>query len=218
MNQTEPTLRPDDSGAYRQALRLIRRRTSVPLAFGGQFSGGQLVLGEFLGNRTEGLSGLHVDPGQGVGGYVVASLRPIAVNDYESARGITHHYDEPVLGEGIRAVIGAPVTVRGNARGVLYACVRSVFPLGDVAMDAVSGVARQLASEIAIRDEVDRRVRLLETAALVPPQSADLSPGDLRDLREELLGISEAIGDDALRERLRRACDRLGARLGPAGG
>ena len=202
-------LRPDDGAAYRQALRLARDRTGAPLAFGGQLAGDHVVLEEFLGARTNHLNGLRVQHGRGIGGYAVAELRPLALEDYVAAQVITHDYDPQVTGEGIRAIAAAPVTVRGVPRGVLYAAVRSVFPLGDQAMTALATISRQLATEIAIRDEVDRRVKLLETAALVPRQPSGLSPDDLRDLRDELLSIAGQLDDDTLRTRLRRACGRL---------
>lgn len=188
----------------------------MPLAFGGQLTGDHVVLREFLGAETGSLDGLRVSRGRGIGGYAVAELRPIALDDYVAADDITHDYDPQVRGEGIRAIVAAPVAVRGAARGVLYAAVRSVFPLGDRAMVALAGVARQLAAEIAVRDEVDRRIRLLETDGLVPRQPGGLSPDDARDLREELLSIAGQLDDDTLRERLRLACERLGPAGAPA--
>ena len=208
-------LRPDDAAAYRQALRLARKHTGVSLVFGGQLTGDHVVLEEFLGAKTGHLDGLRVRHGRGIGGYAVAELRPIALDDYVAATDITHDYDHQVRGEGIRAIVAAPVAVRDAARGVLYAAVRSVFPLGDRAMASLADISRQLATEIAIRDEVDRRVELLENAALVPRQSGGLSPGDLRDLRDELLSIAGQLDDDALRTRLREVCGRL-ERLDPA--
>ena len=197
---------------------MVRERTGVPLTFGGQLTGDHVVLQEFLGARTDHLSGLRVRHGRGIGGYAVAELRPLALDDYVAAPAITHDYDPQVTGEGIRAIVAAPVTVHGAPRGVLYAAVRSVFPLGDRAMNALAGVSRQLATEIAVRDEVDRRVALLETAALVPPRPAGLSPADLRELRDELLAIAGQLDDAELSGRLRRACDRLSQPAGPRAG
>lgn len=209
-------LRPDDGAAYRQALRMAVERTGVSLAFGGELTGDHVVLEQFLGARTDFLNGLRVRSGRGAGGYAVAEVRPVALEDYVAASVITHDYDPEVTGEGIRAIVAAPVTVGGAPRGVLYGAVRSVFPLGDRAMVSLAGISRQLAAEIAVRDEVDRRVKLLETAALVPRQPSGLSPDDLRDLREELLSIAGQLDDGELSGRLRRACARLEQR-GPDG-
>ena len=109
------TARPDDGAVYRQALRLARDQTGVPLTFGGQLSGDHVVLEEFLGAQTDHLAGLRVAHGRGIGGYAVAELRPVALDDYVAAADITHDYDSQVRGEGIRAIVAARA---GGARVV----------------------------------------------------------------------------------------------------
>ncbi|WP_246195431.1 LuxR C-terminal-related transcriptional regulator [Halopolyspora algeriensis] len=216
MEQTRhPLMRPDDGDAFRQALRSVQRRTDVPLAFGGRLVDGALRLSEFRGARTTGLRGLNVLPGAGLGGYVVAHGRPAGVNDYESARAITHDYDRPVLGEGIRSVVAAPVTVDGSVRGVLYGAVRAVLPLGDRATEALMEASRGLAEELAVRDEVDRRMKLLQAAAIDEPvQGRDqVTAEEVRELHTEFRSIAQAMDDTELRDRLRQACERL-AHLG----
>ncbi|WP_341483314.1 helix-turn-helix transcriptional regulator [Streptomyces tubbatahanensis] len=215
-----PLLRPHDADAFRHALRLARQRTGVRCVFGGEVGDGTLRLTEFTGTLTDSMSGLRVGAGRGLGGYVLTHQRPLAVNDYVPATSITHDYDNPVRQEGIRAIVAAPVTVRSGVRGVLYAAVRDAAPLGERATAALMDTARRLAGELAVRDEVDRRVRLLEAAAEVPSQ-APPSPGldALRDLHAELRGIAHEIEDTALRDRLRHACDRfLRAETSPEGG
>ncbi|MEO3788281.1 LuxR C-terminal-related transcriptional regulator [Actinocorallia sp. B10E7] len=200
-------LRPDDADAYRQALRLLRARSGLPIAFGGRVLDGVLTLTEFLGVRTSGLRGLAVRPGAGLGGKVVAGARAASVSDYGSARSITHDYDAPVLGEGIGSVVAAPVIVGGAVRGVLYGAVRGPAPLGDRAKDVFTGVARSLAGELAVRDEVDRRLRLQATA---PPPTADPSAAEeIRDLHAELRLIAQNLEDASLRARVQDACRRL---------
>src|SRR5947207_6307396 len=96
-----PVLRPRDADAVRAELRTLRAALDVPLAFGGEVTGGTLVISELLGTRTSGLRGLNVPAGSGLGGRVIADLRPKLVGDYASARTITHQFDRPVLAEGI---------------------------------------------------------------------------------------------------------------------
>lgn len=202
-------LRPSDADAYRQALRLLRTRSGLPIAFGGRVEDGVLKLSEFFGVRTSGLRGLAVAPGAGLGGKVVSRARLAAVSDYGSARSITHDYDAPVLGEGLASVVAAPVVVSGAVRGVLYGAVRTATPLGDRTKDVFAGVARRLAAELAVRDEVDRRLRLqaaaLSSAAPTPPAVTE----ELRDLHAELRQIAQSADDPALRARIWEASRRL---------
>jgi DNA-binding CsgD family transcriptional regulator len=208
---SHPLMRPDDADAYRHVLRLIRRRTELPIVFGGPFDDGSLVLSEFIGTQTDGMRGLHVLPGKGMGGYVLEQRRPYTVNDYGTATTITHDYDDPALGEGICAIAAAPVTVRGTVRGVLYTAIRSTFSLGDRVTDALVDGSRRLAGELTIRDEVDKRVRLLASAESTagPANAGAPSKDELRELHTELRSIAQGLDAGALRERLYRACDRF---------
>src|SRR5262249_51138262 len=91
----------------------------------------------------------------------------------------------------------------------------SVFPLGNRATSTLLGITRQLAGEIAVRDEVDRRIQLLEAAASSPPPAPEVSSGreELRELYTEFRSIALQLQDTELRGRLLRACDRF-ARVG----
>ncbi|GAA0937395.1 LuxR C-terminal-related transcriptional regulator [Actinocorallia libanotica] len=200
-------LRPDDGDAYRQALRLLRDRSGLPVIFGGQVLDGNLTLAQFLGVRTSGLRGLRVAPGTGLGGRVLAAARPMTLNDYGTAGSITHDYDTPVLAEGIRAVTAVPVTVQGAVRGVLYAADRGPDPLGGRAQSLLADTAHRLAAELSVRDEVDRRLRLARTLPAAPadPRLTE----ELRALHAELRGIAQDAADPALRARLQSAARRL---------
>ncbi|WP_344564730.1 helix-turn-helix transcriptional regulator [Streptomyces axinellae] len=208
--------RSDHADAFRHAIRLARRRAGVRVVFGGQVEDGALGLTEFAGTHGDAMVGLRVAPGRGLGGYVLAHQRPYAVNDYVPAATITHDYDSPVVREGLRAIAAAPVSVQGGVRGVLYAAVKDAAPLGDRTTGVLMDAARRLAGEIAVRDEVERRVRRMETAAQAPPPPPSPGTDALRDLHAELRGIAHEIEDTALRDRLRHACDRF-LRVGATG-
>lgn len=206
----EAVLRPSDADAFRNAVREVRQHTGVPVVFGGQVNDGVLSLSEFLGLRTSGLRGLQVRSPQGLGGRVVAHQRPASVSDYGAALSITHHYDAPVLAEGIRSVTAVPVAVNGSVRGVLYAAARAAEPLGERVIDAVFDAARRLSTEVATRDEVDRRLHLLRAAEANGPEGQD-GPDleEIRELHAEFRCIAQDLAEGELRDRLREACDRL---------
>ena len=206
-------MRPSDDDALRSRLRDLRSATGLPVVFGGVSDGATLVLTEQLGTRTNGLRNLRVEPSCGLGGRVYVEQRPVTLNDYASARSITHDYDAPVVGEGLRALVAAPVVVRGQTRAMVYGAVRERVQLGQRLVDIVNGAARGLARELDVRDEVDRRVRMLQAERAQP---RGLEPREVEELREahaELRSIAEVVDDATLRERVRAVGDSI-ARLG----
>ncbi|BDU07701.1 response regulator transcription factor [Nocardia cyriacigeorgica] len=209
MTDPSPLLRPRDGDALRAEIRRVAGVTGVPVLFGGEVHADTLLLSEFFGVRTNGLRGLSVLRTSGLGGQVMDSGRPGLVADYRNAPTITHHYDGPVVGEGIRSVVAVPVVVDDNPRAVLYAATRGTGALGDRTANALMQAGRRLATEIAIRDEVDRRLRLLEAASAPPQPSTGVVVEELRDIHAELRDIAHSAADATLRDRLHA----VGARL-----
>lgn len=195
-------LRPRDSDAVRAELRAVAARTAVPVLFGGEVHGDTLLITELVGNRTGGLRGLAVRSNSGLGGASMVAGRPLSVSDYRSAASITHDYDAPVLTEGIRSVLAVPVVVDGQARAVLYGAHRASAPIGGRAAEAMVASARRLSRELAIRDEVDRRIRMREAALT--------GPGDegVRTVHAELRRLAAA-AEAPTAEQLRALADQL---------
>ncbi|WP_433734513.1 response regulator transcription factor [Nocardia sp. CA-129566] len=208
MTHTRALLRPRDGDALRSEIRWVATKAGVPVVFGGEVHDDALLLTEFVGTVTNGLRGLTVLRTSGLGGRVMDMRRPASVADYRSASSITHHYDGPVSGERIRSVVAVPVVVANRSRAVLYAANRGGTPLGDRTADLVVEASRRLATEITIRDEVDRRLRLLETT-IPAPDTAPAIAEELRDISAELRGAARSAADEQLRERLHAICERL---------
>src|ERR1700742_1197018 len=124
-------LRPRDADALRAELRRVAEESGMPLTFGGEVHEDTLLLTEFVGARTGGMRGLAVMPSAGLGGATVVSRRPLSVADYRRASSITHHYDGPVLQEGIRSILAVPVVVDGRSRAVLYGAYRAAATTAD---------------------------------------------------------------------------------------
>ncbi|MBX5330061.1 helix-turn-helix transcriptional regulator [Rhodococcus fascians] len=206
-------LRPRDGDALRAELRLVAATSAVPVVFGGEVSSETLHLSEFHGTRTRGLDGLAIPPRSGLGGRVMDQRRPAAVSDYGASMSITHHFDRPVLGEGLKSILAVPVVVAGAARMVMYAAVRERGPLGDRVGDIMTAAARRLGQEIAIRDEVDRRVRLMESARATSDGNLSRT-AELRGVHDELAELARSIGDAAVKHRLDAVTARLAATLG----
>lgn len=193
-----PTGSETDAQLVAGAVEQLARRTRFPVAFGGLESAGAVRVTSVLGARTDMLDGLIVQSSKGLGGRALVEKRPRLALDYRSSRSITHDYDQAVLGEGIATLFAVPVMVSGRARGVLYCGSWKEAAVADVA-GAAFGVAAELATELRVRDEVDRRLALAPTAATELTASAR---EELRETYAELRSIASTVEDRALRERL----------------
>ncbi|MFC0447311.1 helix-turn-helix transcriptional regulator [Rhodococcus jostii] len=206
-------LRPRDGDALRGELRSIAAHGVAPVLFGGEVQDDTLHLSEFVGTRTNNLKGLAIPPRSGLGGRVVAQRTPVSVHDYGNSSTITHHYDRPVLSEGLRSILAVPVMVRGSSRAVLYAAIRDCAPIGDRTADIVVAASRRLGTEIAIRDEVDRRLEMMTTLDVNAAGGA--TSEELRDIHAELRSVAQTVTDSSLQARLRGLSQRLAGILRP---
>ncbi len=134
--------------------------TGAEMVFGGLAASPEapVVLDSFVGARSDRLRNLRLTPGFGLGGKVVATGRPLRVRDYRSARGITHHYDQPVRAEQLRGLLAVPIRSATGVHGVLYAGMRRPTQIGDTVLDRAVDVARGVQQEIAVEAEVRRRL------------------------------------------------------------
>ncbi|GAB3306361.1 LuxR C-terminal-related transcriptional regulator [Geodermatophilus aquaeductus] len=208
--------RPDDRDVLRAAVREVHARSGMSVVFAGPVRGPGFRIDELVGGRTPHLRGLQVRSGSGLGGRVLREGRPAGVEDYGRALDITHEYDGPVLAEGLRTVAAVPVLVAGVPRAVLYAASREGGSVGDRVRDALSRSARRMAGELAVRDEVDRRLALL-AAETAPPAGGDPARWEeVRAVHADLRLVAQETGDAALRDRLLSVCGRLAVLGGAA--
>ncbi|KFG01026.1 response regulator [Streptomyces scabiei] len=204
---------PDDDRQVKRGIQALRDTAGVDLAFGGVVVRGRHAqLTEFTGNSTNALFGLTLGFGMGLGGKVVALHRPIAVNDYANSKQISHHYDLMVAAEGIHAVVAAPVVVNRTVRAVMYGAVRRSVALGDRTVDSVMQAARGMEQNLAVRDEVMRRLGTLnEPAETAVRSEGPTSPRweTIREAYSELRILAQQLTDDELRDQVVGVCDKL---------
>lgn len=215
--QTNLFARPDDRELLRSSLRTLSGRFRSAVLFAGLANQEQLRLTDFLGNTTSSLNQLLIVPGAGLGGRVFREARPYVVPDYCASEGITHEYDVAVRREQLASVAAVPVVVRGRSRAVIYMARRENVPLGENAMCEAVAAAAVVAEELRVRDEVDRRVAIIDTARATP--SAVPDQGWLENVREahaELRSLARTVPDPDLARQL----DAIGGHLTPtaAGG
>jgi len=189
-----------DAELVSHAVRELARRTRFPVAFGGLLDDGTVTVSAIVGNRTRSLEGLRVEPQRGLGGRAMIELRPRMTHDYGSSQLITHDYDGYVLGEGLRTLLAIPIIVAGRSRGVLYAGAWAGAPVGEMTTAPAVRVAELLASELHVREEVERRLR--SASAQPAPTLSSAHREELRESFAELRSLSATIEDPMLRARI----------------
>lgn len=211
-------MNPQDSGVYRPsdlvllrgAIREMASGAGVGILFAGLVQGSALTITEFFGTRTGSLKDLFVRPGEGVGGRALAQARPMAVADYLDSGHITHQHDEAVRPEGLRMMVALPVLVDGAVRGVIYAANRASDSTGDRITAELVTCTTKIARELEIRDEVDRRVALLQLNAAQPQAFEDYDLVEaVRFAHAELLAVSRTADDPALVVRIQHVMAQL---------
>jgi DNA-binding CsgD family transcriptional regulator len=201
----------EDRNLIRSALLELRTVTDFPMAFGGPvLADRHLRLDELVGARTSSLRGLTVRTGTGLGGKVVAVEHPVSVSDYRNAEVITHEYDRAVEAEGLQSLIAFPVIVRRQVRAVLYSGMRRTTPVGGRLLCKGADIARELEQELAVRDEVERRL-----AHVRGERREDTRPAPerehIREVYAQLRIIAQQTDDSDVRARVRDVVDHLDA-------
>lgn len=193
-----------------RAVTELAQRTRMPVAFGGWEQNGAVRISSVTGTRTRLLDNLMVQATRGLGGAAFVEKRPRLAIDYRSARGITHDYDHAILGEGIATLFAVPVLVSGRSRGVVYCGSWSQAPIGEIVSKSAFGVADELATEVRVREEVDRRIATMGRVD-TGPIGTGAAREELRESFAELRSIASGVQDASLRERLSHLERRLAA-------
>ncbi|TQO20731.1 regulatory LuxR family protein [Rhodoglobus vestalii] len=184
------TAEPSDVDLIQKATQEVAASTGFSLSFGGLISGTELTINAFSGARTGRLDGLQVRKERGLGGLAMAQKSPRFTRDYEHSPQITHDYDAPVLGEGVVSLLAIPIVASGTLRGLIYAGSHSLLMPDTVAARPAVAIADALGRELAIRDEVTRRL-----VALQSHQGGRLSPTAEEHLREQFAQIRQLAAD-----------------------
>jgi len=169
---------------------------------------GDVHVSAVSGARTRHLETLIVESGRGLGGRAVLETRPRLALDYRTAKSITHDYDRVILGEGIATLFAVPIVVSGTPRGVLYCGSWGQAPVAEVTARPAVAIADEVAGELRIRDEVERRLSRARTEPAADAVSA-AAREQLRETYAELRRIAADVHDAGIRERLTRLQERL---------
>ena len=184
----------DRAAAMQRIVTRVPQLTGVDVAWVGEPDGAdRLVLHHTVNIVTEGVDGLVVPVGTGLGGQVFAQRRPLWVRDYCSAPDITHHFRAQAEAEGVMAMIAVPILHDGGLLGVLYGANRRLTDFGD----RTAGALEQLATRTAAAQVVAERAR----------HAAEVAVHEER--RRVALELHDSVGAMlfTLRAGLQRLCD-----------
>jgi len=186
-----------------KVLSAFRSVGKMDMAFGGTVRPNATALDilSLSGAYTRALANLVVHPGEGLGGKALMLKRPVSVDSYLSAQGITHVFDHAVSAENLETVVALPIMVDEAPRMVVYLGSRSRIALGDRWFDRFAPLVRKVAHDISVDDEVRRRLSRLTSLADAQPE-VPMTVSDMHEIAEELADVVQMMPDDALRARV----------------
>lgn len=214
---TATTTDAPGAGAWlARTLAEFRTAGRMDVTFGGHVArdASGLDITATCGARTGALVNLRIASGHGLGGKSLVMGKPLSVADYVAAPGITHPYDNAVRNECLHTVVALPIVVDRQPRMVVYLASRTQVGLGDRWYDAFVPLVRRVERDLAVEDEVRRR---LDTLPAESAASTGLTRADLDDIGQELARLAEDIDDTRLRGRVRRLQDRVCRARTPSG-
>lgn len=202
----------DDDEAIKSALNALKGATGIPVTMYGQvLLDGRLQITSWVGLRTPALQNLIIEPGQGVGGKVITTRRPVGVSDYLQAQVITHEHDEQIQNEGLFSVVAVPVLVGRDVKGVLYVGVHSPVRLGDKVIEEVTMTARVLEQDLAINSAFRHSDKGGMLAG--PAKPGRVMNGaeweQIRSAHSRLRMLTNKVTDVTLRSELEDICDQM---------
>ena len=99
-----------------------------------------------VGARTPADPVFEIRPGQGLGGRILASGRPVRTDNYGEDPALSRDFAEPIAREGIVTGLGVPILIDGRVEGALVVWNRAARPF----TDRDEGLLARLADEAAI--------------------------------------------------------------------
>jgi DNA-binding PucR family transcriptional regulator len=137
------------------------------------------------GNRTPEFMAIVLPLGAGLGGRVARDVRPIYTADYLNEPSFAHEpaVDQAVRAEGIRSILGVPLSGRSGTIGVLYVANRQVNTFADPDLELLAALAHHAALAL-------ENARLYEEA-VAAAHSSDVAKAVAEALYKDLLLVNE---------------------------
>jgi signal transduction histidine kinase len=137
----------DRGAATQRIVSHVPACTGVDVAWVGELDGpDRVLLSQMVNGLVDGINGLVVPEGVGLGGRVLLTRRPAWVKDYCGEPNIPPLFRSRASDERLHAMIAVPIVHNGQLLGLLYGADRGAGEFGDRTAQALQGLASRLAA------------------------------------------------------------------------
>jgi len=137
----------DRGAATARIMARVPGSTGVDVAWIGALEGAdRVVLQQMVNGLANGVDGLVVPEGVGLGGKVMLTRRPSWVSDYCTVPNLPALFRSRAQEERLRAMIAVPIVHNGQLSGVLYGANRDDAEFGERTVQALERIAVRAAT------------------------------------------------------------------------
>lgn len=177
-----------------EVARQARRLLGVDVAYIMLLRADRLRIEVVDGAMGSAMRGIELEAGQGLGGQVLATGRPLSSERYLEDSGFPHGEgtDATALSEQLGGILGVPLVVGDDTIGVLLAAERRPRRFGDRDVELLAGLAAHAALALRTADLFDREraaaaeLRLAIESLRAVSESRQRA-SDLRDVLNEVV-------------------------------
>src|SRR6478752_4059445 len=179
-----------------EVARQARRLLGVDVAYIMLLRADRLRIEVVDGAMGPAMRGIELESGQGLGGQVLATGRPLSSERYLADTGFPHGEgtDAAALSEQLGGILGVPLVAGDDTLGVLLAADRRPRAFGDRDVELLAGLAAHAALALRTADLFDR-----ERAAAAELRSANEALHAVNESRQRASDLRDVLNDVVIR-------------------
>ncbi len=179
-----------------EVARQARRLLGVDVAYIMLLRADRLRIEVVDGAMGSAMRGIELESGQGLGGQVLATGRPLSSERYLEDTRFPHGEgtDAAALSEQLGGILGVPLVVGDDTLGVLLAAERHPRAFGDRDVELLAGLAAHAALALRTADLFDR-----ERAAAAELRSANDALRAVNESRQRAGELRDVLNDVVIR-------------------
>ena len=179
-----------------EVARQARRLLGVDVAYIMLLRADRLRIEVVDGAMGSAMRGIELESGQGLGGQVLATGRPLSSERYLEDTRFPHGEgtDAAALSEQLGGILGVPLVVGDDTLGVLLAAERRPRAFGDRDVELLAGLAAHAALALRTADLFDR-----ERAAAAELRSANETLRAVSESRQRASDLRDVLNDVVIR-------------------